>query len=97
MYIPLSQEKPLNRSVNPPSHLKRQKSRAWHNYKDLHQINRICSKIAGQALIFYGSINDQYSNCHIQHQIQEELLTLVIKFTDNVQLTPFSRTVEVEQ
>ena len=35
IYVPLNQEKPLNRSVKPASHLKRQRSIACHNYKDL--------------------------------------------------------------
>ena len=34
MYVPMSQEKPLNRSVKTPSHLKWQRSIAWHNYKE---------------------------------------------------------------
>ena len=36
--------------------------------------------IAGQALLFYYSINYQYRNYHIHHQIQEELF-LINKFS----------------
>ena len=35
IYVPLSEGNPLNISVKPPSHLKRQRRIAWHNYKDL--------------------------------------------------------------
>ena len=59
MYIPLSQENLLNRSVKPPTHLKRQRNIAWHNYKDLRQRNGRSSEISGPALIFYDSVNDQ--------------------------------------
>ena len=48
----------------------------WHYYKDLRQRNRTSSEIAGRALIFYDSINYQYRNDHIQHQIQEELSSI---------------------
>ena len=37
IYVPVSQEKPLNRSTKPPSHLKGQRSISWHNYIDLRQ------------------------------------------------------------
>ena len=73
MYVPLRQEKPLNRSVKPPSHLKRQRSIAWHNCKDLRYRNGKSSQIAGQALICYDSINNQFRNYHIHHEIQEEV------------------------
>ena len=39
MYVPLIQENPLNKSVEPHSHLKRQRSMAWHYYKNLLQRN----------------------------------------------------------
>ena len=81
MYVLLSQEKPLNRSMKPPSHIKRQRSIAWHNYKDLRQRNGRSSDTAGQALIFYHSINDQYRNYLIHHKIQEELF-LIINFSE---------------
>ena len=67
MYIPLSQENLLNRSVKPPTHLKRQRNIAWHNYKDLRQRNGRSSEISGLALIFYDSVNDQYRNYHNHH------------------------------
>ena len=39
------------------------------------------NQIAGQALIFYDSINDKYRIYHIHHQIQEEL-SQIIKFSE---------------
>ena len=76
MYFRLSQEKQLSRSVlstryKLPSHIKRKRSIAWHNYKDLHQRNERSSEIACQALTFYDSINDQYRNYHTHHQNSE--------------------------
>ena len=47
MYVPVSQEKPLNRSVKLPSHLKSPRGKLWHNYKDLRQRNGRSSEIAG--------------------------------------------------
>ena len=76
MYDLLSQERPSNRSVKPPSHLKRLRSIAWHNYKDMRQRYGRNLEIAGQDLIFCYSINDQYRNYHIHHQFQEELFLI---------------------
>ena len=77
IYVPLSQEKPLKW----PSHLKRQRSIAWHNYKNLRQRNE-SSEMVGRAVIFYDSTNDQYRNYHICHQIQEEM-SLINKFSES--------------
>ena len=50
MFVPLSQEKLLKRSVKTPSHLKMLISIAWHNYKYLHERNGRSSEIVDQAL-----------------------------------------------
>ena len=101
IYISINQEEPRNRSVQSSSYLKRQRSIAWHNYRDLRPRKGRSSEI---ALIFYNLNNYQYKNYPINHEIQEDL-NLINKFSEHSKFlysqqksqTTFSRAVEVEQ